>query len=466
MRDIRGTMRGRRSRRAWRGAAVGLLATGLLAGLAAVAVPASARPQRQPAKAAALTASHQRLQIAAGRFRSRRGRFLGIVPTRRAADQAAPAVASANGTPPLRYNGGPVQHSSTVYAIFWQPAGYYYSPAYRATVSQYFSDLSQASYKTSNVYAAATQYYDKTGPGGSKNWVSYDVRFGGSAVVKDPLPAGKCANYTMSDGSSSRRCLTDGQLASEITKVISAHGWTTGLGNEYFLFTPKQLGDCFDTRFADGCYDPSANSSTAFCAYHSWIGSNLLYAVLPWADLTGGCQYSVPHSPSPNDDGADIVINLISHEQNETMTDPLGTGWLDNTGEENGDECAWLSLSTSYNGIGDFSQVISGDDYLMQYEWSNRAKKCVAANTFAQPSGSFAASAGVPTHGESFTASASDADGDTFSYGWQFGDGSSSLTASAAAVHTYAAAGTYTVTLVIFDSHGDQVRIVKDVSVS
>src|SRR5947208_12367854 len=45
-----------------------------------------------------------------------RGRFLGVLPStlhRKTLGFAA------NGSPPLTYHGGPVQHSSKVYAIFW-----------------------------------------------------------------------------------------------------------------------------------------------------------------------------------------------------------------------------------------------------------------------------------------------------------------------------------------------------------
>lgn len=457
------TSRSRASRRKFRGAVVGLAATGLVAGIAAASGSAAlARPDHSAtrgAQGASQGAQHSALAAA-----TRHGKFLGVVPTQRG--RAAYAAALANGTPPLTYHNGPVQHSSTVYAIFWQPPGYYYSPSYRSTISQYFNDLSAASFRTSNVYASDTQYYDKTGPGSTKNFISDSVTFAGSALVKDAVPASKCANYTMGDGTLSKACLTDAQLMTEIKNVIAANHWPTDLGHEYFLFTPKQLGDCFDTSFKDGCYDPSTVSSHAYCAYHSWIGVSTLYAVLPWADLTGGCQYSTRHSPSPNDDGADIAINLISHEQNETMTDPLGTAWYDSGFSENGDECAWLSLATKYNGIGDYSQTINGDEYLMQYEWSDRAKKCVATNTYPQPTGSF----GFTPNGsldESFSATASDSDDSTFTYLWNFGDGTATvLGSSASPTHLYAQAGTYTVTLVIFDPHGDQIRITHSVPVS
>ena len=151
-----------------------------------------------------------------------------------------------------------MQHGTTVYTIFWDPSGRYFPPSYRATVGQYFTDVSHDSYGTGNVYAASTQYYDKTGPGGKKNWVSYNVSYGGSVVATDAVPASGCTNYTLGDFSTTFACLLDSQLQSEVSKVVAAQHWPTGLGYEYFLFTPPGLGSCFDTKPADGCYDPEA----------------------------------------------------------------------------------------------------------------------------------------------------------------------------------------------------------------
>ena len=390
----------------------------------------------------------------------RHGRFLGIMPSgsARFTLRAGPA----NGTPPLTYHGGPVQHGTTAYAIFWDPPGRYFPPSYRAMVAQYFNDVSQQSYGTGNVYSAATQYYDLTGPGGTKNWVSYDVSYGGSAVATDPLPASGCKNYSLGDFSKTWACLLDSQLQSEVSNVIAAQHWPTGLGAEYFLFTPAGLGSCFDTKPKDGCYDPELTAG--YCAYHSNIGGTTLYANMPWADISG-CQYPVSHTPYPNDDGADTVINVVSHEQNETMTDPLGNAWYDSSGYEDGDECAWLSEPTQYNRLGNYSQTINGDQYMMQFEWSNRGSKCLGSNTHPQPAGSFTATASGAL-GEQFTASATDSDDTAFTYGWNFGDGQSALVSTPTVTHTYAAAGTYTVTLVIFDAQGDQVRVVNTVTVS
>ena len=37
-------------------------------------------------------------------------------------------------------------------------------------------------------------------------------------------------------------------------------------------------------------------------------------------------------------------MNVVSHEEAETVTDPLGTGWYDSSGYENGDECSFDAI--------------------------------------------------------------------------------------------------------------------------
>ena len=463
MQESRNGSRGWAARWRLRAAVAGVAAVGLVAGTAALSGSAAVAGAPRGAGIAVKT-SHGAVSArpAVARLAPRHGRFLGILPSGSA--RFKNVAGTANGTPPLVYHGGPVQHSETVYAIFWAPSGHYLPGSYRSTVAQYFGDVAHDSYGTGNVYAASTQYYDNTGPAGKKNWVSYNVNYAGSIVDTDAVPASGCTNYTLGDFSTTFACLLDSQLQTEVSNVVAAQHLPTGLGVEYFLFTPPGLGSCFDSNPADGCYDPEA--SAGYCAYHSNIGGTTLYANMPWADISG-CQYSTtPDNAYPNDDGADTVINVTSHEQNETMTDPLGNAWFDSSGYENGDECAWLTLPTKYNGIGDYSQTINGDEYLMQFEWSNRKNNCVGTNTYVQPKGSFTAAAGTGTHAEKFTASATDTDDTAFTYGWNFGDGTTTLVSTAATTHTYAAAGTYTVTLVIFDNHGDQVRVVKTVVVS
>lgn len=397
------------------------------------------------------------------------GHFLGVLPS--TLHTKTLQAGAANGTPPLIYHGGPVQHSSRAYVIFWVPSGYYYPANVKSEVVRYFNDVNADNFKTSNVYAAATQYCSGPQVGAtscisaSDSFASYNVSYGGSITVTKAFPSSGCPNYTLANGSSSKVCLVDTQLRSEIDSVVAADHWTTGLSSEVFLLTPPLVGDCFDSS-GGSCYDPEFSSG--YCAYHSNVTSpQTLYAIQPWADITG-CHYdssTLPDNAYPNDDGADPLVNVISKEQSATITDPLGTAWYDSSGFENGDECAWQSLATQFNGIGDYSQTINGDPYLMQMEWSNRANDCVETNTFPQPTGTFTATAGSTAHSENFTASVHDSDDSSFRYSWAFGDGSSGSSVAKPS-HTYAAAGNKKVTLTVFDAHGDQLHVSKTITVS
>lgn len=439
---------------------------GIVAGVAAIYVVfasgAGAASHRVAAKHGHVASAVRTHQV----IHNPRGRFLGVLPS--TLHRGSSTTGPANGTPPLTYHGGPVLHSSKAYVIFWVPAGYYYPASVKAEVAQYFTDVGASSWKTSNVYAALTQYCEGVATGAtscksaSNNFISYSVAYGGSATVTTAFPASGCANYTLGSGASSKVCLTDAQVQHEVSSVIASKAWPTGLGTEFFLMTPTGVGECFDSTEAS-CYDPEFSSG--FCAYHSSITTpQTLYAFQPWADISGCVYGSVPDNAYPNDDGADPLVNVMSHEHNETMSDPLGTAWFDSSGFENGDECAWLALTTHFNGIGDYSQTIGGDEYMLQSEWSNRANACVETNTFAQPTGSFTAVAGTTAHSENFTASVSDTDDTTFRYAWSFGDGGTATVANP--THTYSAAGSKTVTLTVFDAHGDQLHLVKTIAVS
>ncbi|HEY2769683.1 MAG TPA: hypothetical protein VGI87_03910, partial [Solirubrobacteraceae bacterium] len=252
-----------------------------------------------------------------------RGHFLGVLPS--TLHNNSLHAATANGSPPLTYHGGPVQHSSKAYAIFWAPSGNYYPAGAKAEIAQYFNDVHAASYTPSNVYGAATQYCEGVSVGAtscssaSNKFVSYNVTYGGSVTVTTPFPASGCTNYTLGNGTTTSRCLVDSQLQSEIKSVVAAQGWKTGLTTEVFLFTPPSMGECFDSS-EQSCYDPEF--SPGFCAYHSNIASpQTLYAFQPWADITGCVYQSLPDNAYPNDDGADAVVNVMSHEHNETITD-------------------------------------------------------------------------------------------------------------------------------------------------
>jgi hypothetical protein len=189
------------------------------------------------------------------------------------------------------------------------------------------------------------------------------MTFAGSVTDTNPLPTSGC-----SDAPYANACVTDAQIQTEIQKEIAAQHWTANSTTEFFMFTAKGIGSCFDGS-------NSACSFSSYCAYHSWIGSGTtatLYANMPYAS-TASCDVG----QHPNGDDADATINVTSHEHIETITDQQGDAWWDASGYEIGDKCAWNFGTTSGANGAKYNQTINAHNYFLQQEWSNASSKCV-----------------------------------------------------------------------------------------
>jgi hypothetical protein len=236
-----------------------------------------------------------------------------------------------------------------------------FDASYESLINRYFADVAHDNGGTQNVYSVATQYSDGSGA------IHYQSSVGGSYVDHDPLPANGC------DDGADPVCLTDFQLQSEIQNVLTVKGWHGSQTNGFFLMTPAGVGSCVDASGAE-C------SSNAFCAYHNSFmdlaDEPVIYANEPYEGTIGGC--TGPGQGFPNDADADTTINTISHEHNESITDPFGDAWIAADGNENGDLCAYgygTALGTAANGE-PYNQVINGHDYSLQQEYSNAAHGC------------------------------------------------------------------------------------------
>jgi hypothetical protein len=260
----------------------------------------------------------------------------------------------------LRYHGGPVMRTNTTYAIFWLPVGYAMNPGYQAAIVQYFNDVAADSGTAHNVYAVEKQYYDTIGH------IRYKQKFGGASVSIDPFPPNGCPTYGGLDV-----CLTDQQIQDEITDVVANQGWSADTSHAYFLFLPMDVGTCTD-GFGTAC------AFTDFCAYHSVVsvgGNPLIYANEPYAQAKPACTLRFP---GPRGSEADSTINTASHEHREMINDPLLDAWFDRLGNEGSDKCAW-KFGTRLPGTmpgSSYNQVINGNEYLLQKEWSNAIKGC------------------------------------------------------------------------------------------
>ena len=272
----------------------------------------------------------------------------------------------------VSWHGGPVMHTNTIYAIYWVPAGYSVSSGYESLINRYFSDVAADSGKLTNDYAVDPQYTDSSGP------AAYNSTFGGSVVDTTAYPTSTCVDSYGAGNTSV--CLMDSQLQTEISNEISAKGWPHGINDLYMIFTPQNVGSCFSYSTTHPSQD--ACSYEAYCGYHDDFGSGsslTIYANIPYdayAPAEGDCSVGV----EPNGDDADATINVVSHEQNESITDPELNAWYDSStdGDEIADKCAWgFGTTLGSTAHGAYNEVIDGDDYYLQQEWSNSDAGCV-----------------------------------------------------------------------------------------
>jgi chitodextrinase len=426
----------------------------------------------------------------------------------------------------LDYSGGPVMPSSTNYIVVWKPTGYSqnfdegvgpngpegcgvadsqgnYTPClgYEAGLAQFFQDLGAQS--TGNSDSVSTQYNDAQG-----NWAGgpspghYSETYGGQLTDTDPYPPSGCPGAP-----SGGVCLTDAQIQTELQSFLAAKGEpANSLSREYFLITPPGVASCLgqDSHGIWQCAGnavPSNSVNQAFCAYHSMTATSghYIYANVPDLSLVTGCDPFSSPSPSGNspDDceidtciwnqsTAEGVISAVSHEHNESLTDPepnnAWTDWGSQTGGEIGDKCNNDGLddpnlvadrsngSDGFFTVTPYNEMINSHFYLIQREWSNDGQQCLdswspqAGETFPAPAfvvsgrngDTLTLNAGASCTGNLACPSGS-------KYVWQFNDdvtpGDTPQNATVESTsptisHTFPQRGSYTVALTVMGPTG------------
>ena len=340
-------------------------------------------------------------------FHPRIGKILGMIPpVSEMANGAVTNSAPASGS--LYYNGGPIMPTSKVYTIFWAPSGYAFPAGYAANMNQYFKDLQATTGKNTNTYVNGTQYYERSGS--STTYVENHTTFGGYIKDSDPLPSldpVNCPDTPVAaaggaDGNQSTTagCVTDAQVQQEISTVIKRNHWPVSNSTEFFMFTAPNIGTCFPATVGEDTGGATVNvtaplcSFSYFCAYHSAYydstinsSSQIIYSNMPYAAQTNGNPVTCDMGARPNGNPSDPEISVTSHEHNESITDPFGTGWWDSNpndsayGDENGDMCAW-DFGNTYGPDGaEYNQTINGHHYLMQLEWDNTTNGCPGSDS-------------------------------------------------------------------------------------
>jgi hypothetical protein len=147
------------------------------------------------------------------------------------------------------------------------------------------------------------------------------------------------------------------QLANEAVRAAEHFGNTSTASNASAQYV-----------IATATGNNSSGFGSQYCAYHSSINSSssgeVAYTNLPYiTDAGASCGANF------NGLGPDAGITIVEgHEAAETITDQFPSGgWLDSSGSEIGDKCAWIS-----SGQGASADVTFSDGtYPVQSLWSN-----------------------------------------------------------------------------------------------
>jgi PKD repeat protein len=379
-----------------------------------------------------------------------------------------PLLACPDPTCNMTYHGGDlVLGPHTVHVVYWEPSGFSVTANYHSLVERYFTDVAADSGRVTNVYSTDTQYDDS-----SNTFIQYQVSFAGALTDTNPFPATQAGCPTDDGGTRTvASCLTQTQEATELDNFIQANSLPRGLGHIYFLMLPDNVETCFDGFSECGNI---LNTSPRYCAYHSFfnIGGHglTLWANEPYIGFADNHCNSGSTVARPNGDVTDHELNVLSHEHNETITDPTALGWFDtNLAGENGDKCNFdFGSPIGTNSNGNFNQLINHNPYQLQLEWDNSVTGCSANFGALDPTAAFTWTPPSPKalDSVSFDGSGSHSNntgGYVLEWNWTFGDGGSATGATPG--HTYAASGTYTVSLTVKDDAGLTNTVTHDVTV-
>ncbi len=247
----------------------------------------------------------------------------------------------------LNYHGGiggvGVETAPKVYLVLWGSQWNNNDPSGEATVLEnFYSGAGGSSWLNS-----VTQYCQGV-PSGTVSCGSS----GQHAGNQNGIFAGVWADNASSAPSNPRQS----QLAAEAVRAAAHFGNTTAAKNasvQYVIATSTRQN--------------SNGFKTQYCAYHSATSStygNVAYTNLPYiTDAGASCGANF------NGLGPKAGITIVSgHEMAETITDQFPNGgWLDSSGEENGDKCAWIS-----SGQGASTDInLSTGTFAVQSLWSN-----------------------------------------------------------------------------------------------
>jgi hypothetical protein len=291
---------------------------------AAIAAPAGAAPTRSGSDHARTTLPKQ------------------IVPARgshatpRAVGNARPSgkAAGSNG---IDYHGGPVLLGTTNVYFIWY-GDWSQDPNAQPILTDLASNIGGSPYFNIN-----TSYYN-----GNNQFVSNAVHYAGATT----------------DNYSQGRVLVDQTVQSVVQSAITSGKLPSDTNGLYFVLTSPDVQEATGFGFV-------------YCGWHTngtINGQDIKYSFVG-DPATAWMNTCADQSTGPNGGGGgDAMASVVSHELEETVTDPDLNAWYDSSGEENADKCAWTFDPTYQAPNGALANMKLGTrDYLIQRNWVNSA---------------------------------------------------------------------------------------------
>ena len=119
---------------------------------------------------------------------------------------------------------------------------------------------------------------------------------------------------------------------------------------------------------------------TDFCGWHiaGDVNNNRYkYALIPMP--AADCCFPQWVSPNGNE-RADGMVNVIAHELTETATNPLGTGYYFDNGDETGDHCQDVILDAITSPDQSMYNIqVGGLNYYIQANFNLKTQTCSMA---------------------------------------------------------------------------------------
>jgi hypothetical protein len=226
-------------------------------------------------------------------------------------------------------NGGAILPNANLYAIWWGPDSAWPANDTKTHMGDFFSGMNKSAY-----LATANQYMR-----GGKAQTSFAGSYDDTTT---PLP---------------HKPMSAAMLGTEVQHVLSVNNLTVDTNAIYFVFTATM-----------------ANGG-GFCAWHDSTpvnGQRVAVAYMPNITGIAGCDPGNQYDTTNYSETTRALANVTAHEMMEAITDALpgfATAWIDPSGGEIGDKCAWKFTSgVSLGGSGLWQ---------LQEEWSNAVSDCV-----------------------------------------------------------------------------------------